>query len=279
VIVDGVNSTSRTQRAGLPQGAVLSLILFTFYISDIPRFPHVQLALYADDTALVAVMNVDTIVRRPTMAVCRLKQYFARWRLQVNISKTEAIFFTKRRPLPTPALHIDGQAIPWSPSVKYLGLHLTPSLTFTTHVRRIAHVALGALAHLFPLLARDSTLSTSTKLRLYLTIIRPILTYGAPVRCSTSDTNIRTVQNKCLRVLSDYPRNTPINVLHASLGMVSFKTCILHLATKFYDQCTHHSNPLIRDIGNYYRQKLHTMYQRYSHKRIKHALLQELLRW
>ena len=56
VIVDGVASTSRTQRAGLPQGAVLSPILFTFYISEIPRFPHVQLALYADDTALVAVM-------------------------------------------------------------------------------------------------------------------------------------------------------------------------------------------------------------------------------
>jgi hypothetical protein len=82
VIVDGVSSIPRTHRAGLPQGAVLSPILFTLYISDIPRSPHVQLALYADDTALVTQSwRVDTIVRRLTTAVHRLKQYFARLRL------------------------------------------------------------------------------------------------------------------------------------------------------------------------------------------------------
>ena len=56
VVVDGAFSSYRTQRAALPQGAVLSPILFTLYISDIPRIPHIQLALYvyADDTALLA---------------------------------------------------------------------------------------------------------------------------------------------------------------------------------------------------------------------------------
>jgi hypothetical protein len=182
VVVDGAPFSCRTQQAGLPQGAVLSPILFTLYISDIPSIPHVQLALYADDTALLTQSwRTDTIVRRLSTAVDRLIKYFTRWQLRVNTTKTEAIIFTKRRPLPPARLCIDEQEIPWSTEVQYLGLHLAPTLTFTTHVRRTAHTALGHLANLFPLLARDLTLTVATKLRLYRASIRSTLTYAAPV--------------------------------------------------------------------------------------------------
>jgi hypothetical protein len=73
VVVDEAPSSCRTQQAGLPQGAVLSPILFTLYISDIPRIPHVQLALYADDTALLTQSwRTDTISRRLNIAVDRI---------------------------------------------------------------------------------------------------------------------------------------------------------------------------------------------------------------
>jgi hypothetical protein len=126
-------------------------------------------------------------------------------------------------------------------------LHLTSSLTFTSQVRRAAQATLGTMALLFPLLARDSSLSPHTKLRLYTTIIRPMLTYGAPVWCSTSDSNFRTlqtVQNKCLRVIAGAPRNTPITALHASLGVETIQTYVLRMATCFYTHCTYQSNPL-----------------------------------
>jgi hypothetical protein len=94
-----------------------------------PRIPYIHLALYTDDTALLTQSwRVDTIVRRLSIAVTRLKQYFTRWRLQVNTSKTEAIFFTNRRPIPPAALCIESLEIPWSTDVKYLGLHLNPTL-------------------------------------------------------------------------------------------------------------------------------------------------------
>jgi hypothetical protein len=185
-------------------------------------------------------------------------------------------FFTKRPPLQSPVLRIDGQQIQWSPEVKYLGLHLTSSLTFTSQVRRAAHAALETMALLFPLLARDSILSPHTKLRLYMATIRPMLTYGAPLWCSTSDSNFRTlqtVQNKCLRVIADAPRNTPITALLASLGVETIQTYVLRMATCFYTHCTYHSNPLIRDTGNYSRKDLQAMYRKYIRKRIKHRVL------
>jgi hypothetical protein len=227
VVVDGAHSSCKTQVAGLPQGAVLCPILFTLYIADIPRLPHVQLALYAHDTAVFTKSwHPDTISRRLNQAADRLIKYFTRWRLRVNTAKTQAIIFTKRRPLPPERLCIDGKEIPWSTEVHYLGLQLTTTLTFTAHVRRAAQTAIGRLPQLFPLLDRDSTLAVDTKRRLYQASIRSALTYAVPVWCSTSTSNyqiLQTVQNKCLRVISNSPRNIPILLLHTNLGIDLFK--------------------------------------------------------
>ncbi|PSN42154.1 RNA-directed DNA polymerase from mobile element jockey [Blattella germanica] len=47
----GESSTTNIQ-AGVPQGSVLAPILYNIYTSDIPTSPQVNLALYADDTAI-----------------------------------------------------------------------------------------------------------------------------------------------------------------------------------------------------------------------------------
>jgi hypothetical protein len=92
-------SIPKNTPSGLPQGAVLSTTHFAIYISDIPHPPQTQLALYADDTALLTQSwRTDTIVRRLTHAMTLLHRYFTKWKLQVNIHKTMAILFTKRRP-------------------------------------------------------------------------------------------------------------------------------------------------------------------------------------
>jgi len=105
--------------------------------------------------------------------------YFTKWKLCVNINKTEAILFTKHCPaIPIP-LQFQHTAIPWSPHIRYLGLVLDSKLLFTKHVHSIIHKATGTFLKLFPLLARDSTLSLPNKLTLYKLLIRPVLTYAA----------------------------------------------------------------------------------------------------
>jgi len=45
----------RGMRAGVPQGGLISPVLFSLYAKDIPSLSHhVELALYADDTAIIA---------------------------------------------------------------------------------------------------------------------------------------------------------------------------------------------------------------------------------
>ena len=54
--------------AGVPQGSVLGPLLFSIYVNDVPRQPGVQVALFADDTA------VFTADRHEERAVLRLQR-------------------------------------------------------------------------------------------------------------------------------------------------------------------------------------------------------------
>jgi hypothetical protein len=48
-------STRRCVRAGVAQGGLVSPVLFNLYVNDMPvPSRHVELALYADDTAIIA---------------------------------------------------------------------------------------------------------------------------------------------------------------------------------------------------------------------------------
>jgi hypothetical protein len=51
VFVEGEMSTPREIKAGGPQGPVLSLILYSLYVNDVPKRPGVHLAFFADDTS------------------------------------------------------------------------------------------------------------------------------------------------------------------------------------------------------------------------------------
>jgi hypothetical protein len=109
--------------------------------------------------------------------------------------------------------------MPWSPSIRYLGLTFDSKLLFTKHLHAVTHKATGVFLQPFPLLARDSTLSLHNKFTLYKLLISPILTYAAPVWSNTSLSNYRhlqILQSKCLRVMGDYPRRTPISHLHST---------------------------------------------------------------
>jgi hypothetical protein len=90
-------SSRRGMRAGVAQGGLIFPVLFILYVSDMPSPSHqVELALYADDTAIIAMS------RKPTLLVSYLESYLkdlqrwlSEWRIAINVSKSTAIIFAR----------------------------------------------------------------------------------------------------------------------------------------------------------------------------------------
>jgi len=56
-------SSRRGMKAGLAQGGLISLVLFSLYVNDMPLpSHHVELPLSADDTAIIATSHKPTLL-------------------------------------------------------------------------------------------------------------------------------------------------------------------------------------------------------------------------
>jgi hypothetical protein len=103
-----------------------------------------------------------------------------------------------------------------------------------------------------------------------------MLTYAAIVWSNTPPYNYRrkqVSQSKCLRVIGNYPRRTPVPCIHTTLNIPPIRDFIYHFTAKFFSRCRAHPTPLVSSIGNYTLADLHRQYKKYIHKRPKHILL------
>jgi hypothetical protein len=184
---------------------------------------------------------------------------------------------TFHRPTPVPnPLQIHDTFVPWASAVHYLGLVLDSKL-HTKHLHAVIKKATGVLCPIFPLIARDSTLTQSNKLTLYKLLVRSILTYAAPVSSSTCPSNYlkpQVIQLKCHRVIGNYPRHTPTSHLHDMLNTEPISDIIHRFATIFLAYCLSHPTAWSNKSGITLQLTcLPTMYKEHKHKCPKRILL------
>ncbi|GBP67600.1 RNA-directed DNA polymerase from mobile element jockey [Eumeta japonica] len=163
-------STRRPIRAGVPQGSTLSPLLYSAYTNDIPRpSSGVQLALFADDTALylrgATERNIGPHLQR---AVDELGRWFQIWRIEVNPDKSAAISFIYRKGRSSVVVErgtpprIYNAPIPWQHNYKYLGITLDRNLHFRDHIKRVRKTAIFYMSRL-KVLHRDLDIPSIAK--------------------------------------------------------------------------------------------------------------------
>lgn len=135
VFHDGVLSESRDIVAGVPQGSVLGPLLFLIFINDISEYHDNTLALFADDTAVIANSGSLKLLKHKTSNhFDMINKYFYDWKIKINQQKTELLVVKHTKFNTKISIEYNGQLINELNSVKYLGIVIDAKLKFNKHV-------------------------------------------------------------------------------------------------------------------------------------------------
>jgi hypothetical protein len=109
-------------KAGVLQGSVLGLTLYTLFTSDLPTSSNTTIGTIADDIAILSVhKEPDIAASNLQHHLSALQNWFEKWHIKINADKSRYITFTRRK-RPTPDVCINGTQIPRKTEIKYLGM-------------------------------------------------------------------------------------------------------------------------------------------------------------
>lgn len=175
---------------GVKQGDSLSPMLFNIYTNDLPEVfdqlhsdpvsldsTKLNCLLYADDLILISESEKGL-----QSCLDSLSTYCTRWKLKINISKTKIIIFNKGKRKPSQdKFLINEQEIEVVEKYKYLGV----ILTYNGNLKHAAdHMYAKGLKAVFGLKNKILDLDLANvklKLKLFDSLIKPIVTYGSEI--------------------------------------------------------------------------------------------------
>ena len=136
--MDGEESESIPVTSGVPQGSVLGPILFLIYINDLPDGIFSKVRLFADDTALYLTIEGKDDGAALQQDLDRLSVWESMWDMEFNPSKCQVVQGTgSRRPM-NAIYMLHGQVLEAVTSAKYLGVDISSTLSWNSHIDRVA---------------------------------------------------------------------------------------------------------------------------------------------
>ncbi|KAE8215350.1 hypothetical protein CF319_g9021, partial [Tilletia indica] len=199
--LDGETFPMTPLNTGIPQGSPVSPILFIIFVSPLLRLfgpqsedrvlRRLRVIGFIDD-GLIYTSSLD--IEQNCQDLAYGYRAAAAWAEGVGLTfdpnKRELIHFSPpfaRRPLtpvPLPPVRLpDGEVIPVAPdsTVRWLGFHIDPKLSFKRHVGLICAKARKAAQCMRMLVNTVRGLRACDARRLYVACVLPIMTYGAVV--------------------------------------------------------------------------------------------------
>ncbi|MBW0488302.1 hypothetical protein O181_028017 [Austropuccinia psidii MF-1] len=209
---------------GLPQGSPLSVTLYLLYNSDllIPGAPslardNMSLAYVDDVTHLLAANSLEEGLKELDKALRHSQEWGLKHGAIFDKNKTNLILFTKRRITPPPARFGD-QSLTFKVKVKWLGITLTPTLTFGEHLKNLKQRSQTTLAQLSRIIKPTYGLHQKEARTLVATILTTRILHGSILWYTNKNAHtvaklLNTWHHKAIRLSTGMMRQTPIAFL------------------------------------------------------------------
>lgn len=240
VAVNGVTSGFFPSNIGVRQGENLSPFLFSVFLNDLESylssnniysgvecisqviqnnmfiFLKLFVLLYADDTVILAESSMDL-----QSALNLYASYCKLWKLDINISKTKVVVFSKGR-LPNYNFTISDIALEVVREYKYLGILFSRTGSFLSAKKHIASQASRAMFSLLKK-AKSLLLPIDLQIELFEKTIKPILLYGCEIWGFGNLNVLEQVQLKFLKQVLNLKKSTPNCIVYGETGVLPLK--------------------------------------------------------
>ena len=185
---------------GLPQGSVISPILFKFFLHDFEESfddrNHIAIYKFADDgTVKVSGNKLGEAMSEMKIVMNAIDVWTKRWRMVINCQKdkTELIHFSpaakqQQQVYPIP---LGSNSIQFTSATKVLGVCIDNKLSFEDHSCKMAKKMCNRWRMITRLTSRTNGLNHQVIVKLITTTFLPILLYGGIVWMTTK--NFRSI--------------------------------------------------------------------------------------
>ncbi|GFO20617.1 RNA-directed DNA polymerase from mobile element jockey, partial [Plakobranchus ocellatus] len=231
-----LSSNFSSNENGVPQGSILSPMLFNLKINNIINYvsKHVNSSIFVDDFAIYAEgKHLQHLERTIQMCINNVQKWVSENGFRFSVSKTTCVHFHRQRIYTEPALHLDGQQIPVKGEAKFLGVIFDQKLTFENNVKYLKNKCLKALNLLRVVGHTDWGADRATLLKLYRTLVRSKLDFGSVIYGSAKKHVLRAldpIHHQGLRIALGAFRTSPIKSLYAEAGEPSLEHRRMKLA-------------------------------------------------
>lgn len=211
--------------AGVPQGAVLSPLLFLVYINDsVDDSGGCDCALFADDVAIWPARGGSRGSVALQAALDSLASWAETWRLNFNVKKSAVVVFKAGRPdTDSDSFKLGKGALPFQDSYTYLGLVFAHNLDWRKHAASLVDRVRRSAFAITGMIHRPGSPAALSIRKLVSAICVPQVSYGMPIfrpdagACAELDSLLAMPLKQALRL----PKSSPVAAVLNEFGLLN----------------------------------------------------------